>query len=83
MKYATSIERRAKRIAVLEVLEIRFSSIPGGLVEKINQLNDLDFLSFPHKTAAVVECLEVFEEALDQTSDAPVWSTRTKIPKQL
>ena len=72
MQYVTSIERRAKRVAVLEVLETRFSPIPSELSERINQINDPNFLSSLLRNAVMAESLDVFEEALDQSSSDPV-----------
>jgi hypothetical protein len=71
MQYVTSIERRAKRAAVLEVLEIRFSPIPNEMIDQINQINDADFLSFLHRTAVVAESLEAFQQVLIQPNRDP------------
>lgn len=52
MPYITSVERLARieglvqkgREDVIEVLEVRFETLPNELIERINQIEDLELL---------------------------------------
>ncbi|MGK7947100.1 MAG: transposase [Microcystaceae cyanobacterium] len=74
MPYVTSFERIARqegivqngREAILEVLEVRFSSFPNELAEKINQLEDTEQLKTLHREAITVGSLAEFQEYLEQ-----------------
>jgi predicted transposase YdaD len=81
MRYVTHIERRAKaegvkegiekgsvkaiRESILEVLALRFQSIPDELVAQINKLTELDRLKALLRQAAIVGSLEEFEHFVE------------------
>lgn len=78
MPYITTYERRGMQQGlqqglqqkaqedILEVLEIRFETVPEILVERINQMNDLAILNTLHRQAVVVASVEAFQQFLDQ-----------------
>ncbi|MGK7947099.1 MAG: hypothetical protein AB4058_21790 [Microcystaceae cyanobacterium] len=74
MPYVTSFERIARqegivqngREAILEVLEVHFSSFTSELAEIINQLEDTDCLKTLHREAITVGSLAEFQEYLEQ-----------------
>jgi hypothetical protein len=71
--YITSVERIARqegisegviqqrREDVIEVLEVRFSELPSALVEKINQIEDIDLLKTLHREAITIDSLAAFQ----------------------
>ncbi|WP_237747990.1 hypothetical protein [Spirulina subsalsa] len=77
MPYITSIERFAReeglqqglqqgvlqkgREDILEVLEVRFSSVPETLVELLNQVQEKAILSSLLRQSITVESLDTFE----------------------
>lgn len=77
MPYVTSVERLArqegisegvlqqKREDVIEVLEVRFEELPNELVEKINQIEDLEFLKTLHRQAITIGSLDDFQGLLE------------------
>lgn len=70
MLYVTSIERLARqekgREAILEVLEVRFESVPEMLVESLNQIWDDSVLSSLHRQSITVDSIERFQELVNQ-----------------
>ena len=77
MPYVTSIERLARiegisegvvqkgREDVIEVLEVRFEALPNELVEKINQIEDLELLKTLHRQAITIGSLDDFQRVLE------------------
>lgn len=70
MPYVTSIERLTRqekgREAILEVLEVRFESVPETLVESLNQIWDDSVLSSLHRQSITVDSIERFQELVNQ-----------------
>jgi putative heme iron utilization protein len=76
MPYVTSIERRAlekgeargeikkSREAILEVLEIRFNSVPEIIINQVNQIEDLDILKNLLRQAVITASPENFSTFL-------------------
>ncbi len=76
MPYITSIERHGiekgieqgmlnkARESVVEVLEVKFNSIPDDLKQTINNLDNLEVLKQLHRQAIVISSLTEFEELL-------------------
>jgi predicted transposase YdaD len=54
----------SRRQALLEVLEVRFGSVPEGLGETLAAVSDLDRLKALHRTALTVPDLEAFASGL-------------------
>ena len=83
MQYVTSIERRATDRGVkkgtlkttcenlVDVLEIRFESIPGFIMDGISKLDDLSTLKMLHKKAVPVGSMEEFEQVFIDATKAP------------
>ena len=77
MRYVTSIERRAiqkgieqgslhtAREDILDILHIRFSTVPQELSDHIHQMSDLPQLKSLHQQAVRTTTLEDFERFLD------------------
>ena len=77
MPYVTSIERLARqegisegvlqkgREDVIEVLEVRFEELPNELIEKINQIEDLELLKTLHRQAITIGSLDDFQRVLE------------------
>ena len=71
--YITSVERIARQEGIsegviqqrkqdiIEVLEVRFSELPSALVEKINQIEDIDLLKTLHREAITIDSLAAFQ----------------------
>lgn len=57
------------REAVVEILQIRFESVPENLVEAINAINDLEFLKHLHRSAVTIGTLETFAALATQQKD--------------
>ncbi|WP_017655250.1 hypothetical protein [Fortiea contorta] len=80
MRYVTSIERLAKeegreegkvetaRESIIEVLEVRFGEIPNTIVEKINNINDVNMLKTIHRQAIAIPSLDAFSEKIEEIS---------------
>jgi hypothetical protein len=80
MPYVTSVERigikkgiqqgiqkglvQKSREAVIEILEARFDSAPGVIVDMVNHMDDLSLLKMLLKQAATVGALEEFKKVL-------------------
>jgi hypothetical protein len=71
MPYVTSVERRAIRNTVktdiLEILEVRFESVPESVVEQMNQIDDQELLRTLLRRAILIESVEAFQELLDNS----------------
>lgn len=83
MPYMTSIERRGiqegiqqgiqqgilqkSRAAVIEILEVRFESVPDAITHIVNGIEDLSILDMLHKRAATVGSIEEFDAILEDT----------------
>jgi hypothetical protein len=73
MPYVTSIERLARiegvlqnsREAVLEVLEVRFSALPHELIERINQIEDLELLKTLLRQAITIGSISEFQAEME------------------
>ncbi len=73
MPYVTSVERLArqegvlqqKREDVIEVLEVRFEELPNELIQKINQIEDLELLKTLHRQAITIGSLDDFQGLLE------------------
>lgn len=73
MPYVTSVERLARieglvqkgREDVIEVLEVRFEALPNELVEKINQIEDLELLKTLLRQAITIGSLAEFQGILE------------------
>lgn len=69
MPYVTSVERKAIRNTVktdiLEILEVRFESVPESVVEQVNQIYDQELLRTLHRSAILIESVEAFQEFLN------------------
>jgi len=73
MPYVTTIERWARqkgleqgvlqksREAILEVLEVRFGSVPEELTESLNQIQEDSVLTSLLRQAITVDSLETFQ----------------------
>jgi hypothetical protein len=69
MPYVTSIERLARiegvlqqrREDVIEVLEVRFEALPHELIERINQIEDLELLKTLHRRAITIGSIAEFQ----------------------
>jgi len=73
MPYVTTIERWARqegleqgvlqksREAIMEVLEVRFGSVPEELTESLNQIQEDSVLTSLHRQAITVDSLETFQ----------------------
>ena len=71
--YITSVERIARQEGlsegvirkgqedIIEVLEVRFSELPSALVEKINQIEDIDLLKTLLREAITIDSLAAFQ----------------------
>ena len=80
MPYVTSFERLARqegisegilqkgREVVIEVLEVRFEVLPSDLIEKINQIEDLELLTTLHRQGITIGSLAEFQELLERNS---------------
>ncbi len=76
MPYVTSFERLARqegilqkgREVVIEVLEVRFEELPSDLIEKINQIEDLELLTTLHRQGITIGSLAEFQELLERNS---------------
>lgn len=80
MPYVTSFERLARqegisegilqssRENVIEVLEVRFEVLPSDLIEKINQIEDLELLKTLHRQGITIGSLDEFQELLEGSS---------------
>ncbi|MDJ0599653.1 MAG: hypothetical protein QNJ37_12525 [Crocosphaera sp.] len=74
MPYVTSFERLARqegilqgsRENVIEVLEVRFEVLPSELIEKINQIEDVELLKILHRQAITISSLDDFHELFEQ-----------------
>ena len=73
MPYVTSVERLArqegvlqqKREDVIEVLEVRFEELPDELVEKINQIEDLELLKTLLRQGITISSIAEFQGLLE------------------
>ncbi|NEO27687.1 MAG: hypothetical protein F6K03_12545 [Kamptonema sp. SIO4C4] len=81
MPYVTSVERigmekgrqaglqegryEGIREDILEVLEVRFETVPEALVETVNGIQDDSLLRTLHRQAILVNSLEAFQEVLN------------------
>jgi hypothetical protein len=69
MPYVTSVERKAIRntvkTGILEILEVRFESVPESVVAQINQIYDQELLHKLHRSAILIESVEAFQEFLN------------------
>ncbi len=73
MPYITSVERLARieglvqkgREDVIEVLEVRFEALPNELVEKINQIEDLELLKTLHRQGITIGSVADFQGLLE------------------
>jgi hypothetical protein len=69
MPYVTSVERKAIRntvkTGILEILEVRFESVPESVVAQINQISDQELLHKLHRSAILIESVEAFQEFLN------------------
>ena len=54
---------------VIELLEIRFDSVPAEIADIINQIEDRAKLQQLHRQAATVESMEAFQQFLSQDSE--------------
>jgi hypothetical protein len=76
MPYVTSVERigiekgilQNAREDVMEVLEVRFESVPSSLAERIQGLDDPTFLRALHRRAITVGSLAEFEQVLSASA---------------
>ncbi len=76
MPYVTSFERLARqegilqkgREGVIEVLEVRFEVLSSDLIEKINQIEDLELLKTLHRQGITIGSLDEFQELLESSS---------------
>ncbi len=76
MPYVTSFERLARqegilqkaREVVIEVLEVRFEALPSELIEKINQIEDLELLKTLHRQGITIGSLDEFQELLERSN---------------
>ncbi len=76
MPYITSVERLARqegilqgsRENVIEVLEVRFKVLPSNLIEKINQIEDLELLTTLHRQGITIGSLAEFQELLEHSN---------------
>ncbi|MBD2002218.1 MULTISPECIES: hypothetical protein [Cyanophyceae] len=68
MPYLTIFEEDAMvqvtREYILEVLETRFETVPQGLSDRINEIDDLALLKSLHKRAITVASVEEFEQVI-------------------
>jgi len=46
---------------IVEILNVRFKHVPESLIEKIEDSDDLSFLSKLHKEAILTESIEAFD----------------------
>ncbi len=75
MPYITTFERKGiqkglqqkAREDVIEVLEIRFGSIPSLMIEGITQENDPETLKRLLRQAVTVDSIETFQQYLNET----------------
>lgn len=73
MQYVTAIERsgiekgmRQRAVeAVVEVLSLRFQTVPQELIDLINSLKDLEQLKSLHKQAVLAGTIEEFEQFIE------------------
>ena len=84
MPYVTSFERLARqegrsegisegilqgsREGVIEVLEVRFEVLPSDLIEKINQIEDLELLKTLLRQGITIGSLDEFQELLERSN---------------
>lgn len=74
MPFLTSFEQdgitigslKTARESVIEVLEIRFSNVSAELKDRINSLDDLQWLKHLHKQSITSPLLEEFQQLLAQ-----------------
>ena len=74
MPYITSIERLARieglvqkgREDIIEVLEVRFEELPNELIERINQIEDLELLKTLLRQAITIGSVADFQGLLEQ-----------------
>jgi hypothetical protein len=68
MPYITGFEIdgmvQAHRENIIEVLETRFETVPQGLSDRINEIDDLALLKSLHKRAITVASVEEFEQVI-------------------
>lgn len=68
MPYITGFEIdgmvQAHRKNIIEVLETRFETVPQGLSDRINEIDDLALLKSLHKRAITVASVEEFEQVI-------------------
>jgi transcriptional regulator with XRE-family HTH domain len=73
MPYVTSIERLARiegvlqqrREDVIEVLEVRFEALPNELIERINQIEDLELLKTLLRQAITIGSVAEFQAEME------------------
>jgi hypothetical protein len=74
MEYVTSIERLAMeegrqegvREMLLDLLQVRFGDLTSDLIEKVEQIEEIDRLKALHREALAVGSLSAFEQLLDE-----------------
>jgi hypothetical protein len=49
---------------IIGILQIKFKELPSSLVDKINNLNDIDLLNYLLKQSAIVSSIEEFESVI-------------------
>ena len=76
MEYVTSIERLAMeegreegreenaREMLIDLLQVRFGSLPNNLIEQLNQIEDISRLKALHREAIGVDSLYAFQQLL-------------------
>jgi hypothetical protein len=57
-------ETLSRRQSLLEILEVRFGTLPGGLAETISVISDPDRLRALHRSALTCPHLEAFASCL-------------------
>ena len=74
MPFLTSFEQdgitigtlKNARESVIEILEMRFNNVSAELKDRINSLDDLQWLKHLHKQSITIPLLEEFQQLLAQ-----------------
>lgn len=73
MPYITSFERLALvetlQEVILEALSLRFGTLPQGLVDALNQVDDVARLKQLHRSSVTTVSLEEFQSLLSQSAE--------------
>ncbi|NEO27194.1 MAG: hypothetical protein F6K03_09935 [Kamptonema sp. SIO4C4] len=80
MPYITSGERMARqegrvegcRENILDLLEVRFETVPETIIQQLNQITDLEKLKTLHTQAVMIPSVEQFQEILNDLDNSIV-----------